>query len=355
VLLYSLKSTGILPANILTSWTIQIGSALVVLLLSLGLADKINELSSDLKVRVDELDEMNQKLNQSEKRFRELFHGVGDIIFVLDQNWNFIDINRAVTRHMGYKQEEVRGKNILEFIYKNKDINDTYNRIFVMEKLEELIDSGTPVEFQAEFRQKYVMEPKELYLKLQFVELDETKEILGTASVIIEDVLNRYIEAERISFGINNYLRNAEIFSQKLTSHISKFSDNDTSLAIRTSLREIIINAIEHGNLNITFDEKTKAMNDGSYLTFIQQRQDDPRYKEKTVKIEYVLNSKKVAFRITDEGNGFDHSKMMNTKMDKLNQENIQHGRGIMMTKDVFDIIEYNDKGNQVSLVKYFR
>jgi two-component system, sensor histidine kinase LadS len=355
VLLYSLKSTGILPANILTSWTIQIGSALVVLLLSLGLADKINELSSDLKVRVDELDEMNQKLNQSEKRFRELFHGVGDIIFVLDQNWNFIDINRAVTRHMGFKQEEVRGKNILEFIYKNKDINDTYNRIFVMEKLEELIDSGTPVEFQAEFRQKYVMEPKELYLKLQFVELDETKEILGTASVIIEDVLNRYIEAERISFGINNYLRNAEIFSQKLTSHISKFSDNDTSLAIRTSLREIIINAIEHGNLNITFDEKTKAMNDGSYLTFIQQRQDDPRYKEKTVKIEYVLNSKKVAFRITDEGNGFDHSKMMNTKMDKLNQENIQHGRGIMMTKDVFDIIEYNDKGNQVSLVKYFR
>ncbi|MCG9875623.1 MAG: ATP-binding protein [Leptospiraceae bacterium] len=355
VILFTLKSTGILPTNIYTSWTIQIGSALVVLLLSLGLADKINELSGDLKIRVDELGELNAKLNQSERRFRELFHGVGDIIFVLDSNWNFIDVNRAVTKHMGFKQDEIKGKNILEFIYKNKGINDTYNRIFVMEKLEELMETGTPVEFQSEFRQKYVMEPKELYLKLQFVELDETKEILGTASVIIEDVLNRYIKSERISFGINNYLRNAEIFSQKLTSHISKFSDNDTALAVKTSLREIIINAIEHGNLNITFDEKTKAMSDGNYLSFIQQRQEDPRYRDKTVNIEYVLDTKKVAFRITDEGNGFDHKKTMETKLDKLNQENIQHGRGIMMTKDVFDIIEYNDIGNQVSLVKYFR
>jgi hypothetical protein len=150
-------------------------------------------------------------------------------------------------------------------------------------------------------------------------------------------------------------LRNAEIVSQKLTSHITKFSDSDTLLSVRTSLREIIINAIEHGNLNITFDEKTKAMTEGNYLHFIQQRQEDPRYKDRKIKIEYVLDSKKVAFRITDEGYGFDHKKMMHAKMDQLNEASIQHGRGIMMTKEVFDVIEYNDKGNQVSLVKYFR
>ncbi|WCL50242.1 7TM diverse intracellular signaling domain-containing protein [Leptospira sp. GIMC2001] len=354
-ILYALKSAGILPSNPFTNWTIQIGSSIEVALLSLGLANKINELTGDIEVRVKELNETNQKLFTSENRFRELFHGVGDMIFVLDHNWNFIDMNRTVTRHLGFKPEEVRGKNILEFIYKSKDIKDTYNSIFVLEKLEELLDTGKPVDFQAEFRQKFVMEPKELYVKLQHVQLDENKEILGTASVLVEDVIGRYLTKERISFKINNYLRNAEIISQKITAHISKFSDGDTMLGVRTSLREIIINAIEHGNLNISFDEKTQVMATGNYLQFIQQRQVDPRYKDKLVTIEYVLDSKKVAFRITDEGKGFDHKKMMEAKMEKLNEANVQHGRGIMMTRDVFDIIEYNDKGNQVSLVKYFR
>jgi hypothetical protein len=355
VVLYSAKSAGYLPSNDWTNWTIQIGSALVVALFSLGLGDKINELSRDLSQRVVELKDTNQKLQRSDQRFRELFHGVSDIIFVLDPQWNFIDVNKAVTKHLGFKSEEIKGKNILEFIYKNKDIKDTYNRIFVLEKLEELADTQAPVDFQAEFRQKFVMEPKELYIKLQYVELGQSKEILGTASVIVEDVLSRFIKKERVSFEMNNYLRNAEIISQKLTSNLLKFTDLDTVIGIRTSLREIIINAIEHGNLNISFEEKTESMLEGNYLQFIQTRQNDPRYKDKKIHIEYVIDSKKVAYRITDEGKGFDHKKIFTTKVENLNKENIQHGRGIMMTRDVFDIVEYNEKGNQVSLVKYFR
>jgi two-component system, sensor histidine kinase LadS len=355
VFLYTLKSLGFLPSNALTNWTIQIGSALQVALLSLGLADRINELSLDLKTRVNELGEANAKLHTSDNRFRQLFHGVSDIIFVLDEDWNFIDVNRSVTKQLGFKPEEIKGKNILELVFKSKDLKDTYNRIFVMEKLEELHETEKAVDFLAEFQQKFVMEPKELLIKLQYVFLENKKEILGTASVMVEDILGRYLKKERIEFSIDNYLRNAEIMSNKLTNHIKKFSDINTLMAVRTSLREIIINAIEHGNLNINFDEKTKAMEDGNYLQFIQNRQNDPRYKDKKIVIEYVLDSKKVAYRITDEGKGFDHKKMMEAKMENLNQEFAQHGRGIMMTKDVFDIIEYNDKGNQVSLVKYFR
>jgi PAS domain S-box-containing protein len=354
-LLYTLKSGGILPSNGWTNWTIQLGSAIQVVLLSLGLADRINELSLDLKKRNAELHDSNKKLQGSEHRFRELFHGVSEIIFVLDADWNFIDVNRAITKNLGFKKEEIQGKNILELIYKSKDIKDTYNRIFVMEKLEELHDTGNPVDFQAEFKQKYVMEPKELWIKLQYVQLDDKREILGTASVMVEDILGRFMQKERIVFNINNYLRNAEIISQKLSAHISKFSDMDTLVSVRTTLREILINAIEHGNLNISFEEKSKVMMEGSYLQFIQNRQNDPRYKDKKVTVEYVLDSKKVAYRITDEGQGFDHKKMMDAKMEDLNEDDVQHGRGIIMTRSVFDIIEYNDKGNQVSLVKYFR
>lgn len=352
---YTAKSLGLVPSNILTNWTIQVGSAIQVALLSLGLADRIKELSVSLNTKSIELDETTKKLSTSENRFQRLFNGLGDIIFVLDENWNFIEINKSITKHLGFKPEEVIGKNILEMIYKSGDIKDTYNRIFVMEKLEELHDTKAPVDFQAEFRQKYVMEPKEFYVKLQYGQMVDKIEILGSASVIVEDILNRYLQKERASFEIENLLRNAEILSNKLTQHLQKFTDPTTIMAIRTALREIIINAIEHGNLGITYIEKTKAMQEGNYLQFIQSRQNDPRYKNKTVKIEYVLDEKKVAYRITDQGKGFDHKKIMKKDVDNLNKEFSQHGRGIIMTRDVFDIIEYNDKGNQVSLIKFFK
>ncbi len=48
ILMYILKTYGVLPVNFFTQWSIQIGSSLVVVLLSLGLADKINMMRRDL-------------------------------------------------------------------------------------------------------------------------------------------------------------------------------------------------------------------------------------------------------------------------------------------------------------------
>ena len=49
IFLYTLKTFGVLPSNFLTQWSIQIGSSMVVVLLSLGLADKINTMRKDLQ------------------------------------------------------------------------------------------------------------------------------------------------------------------------------------------------------------------------------------------------------------------------------------------------------------------
>lgn len=43
----------------------------------------------------------------------------------------------------------------------------------------------------------------------------------------------------------------------------------------------------------------------------------------------------------------------MEKSIDAINEAHVQHGRGILMTKSVFDRIEYNEKGNQVSLIKF--
>lgn len=68
VVLYALKTFGVVPANFLTQWGVQIGSAMIVLLLSLGLADKINIMRRDLEVLIDD-----QKENERIARERALY------------------------------------------------------------------------------------------------------------------------------------------------------------------------------------------------------------------------------------------------------------------------------------------
>ncbi len=62
------KGFGLLPTNFFTTYAIQIGSALEVILLSLGLADRINTLQNELSQKT--IDEKNQKIeNEIRQRY----------------------------------------------------------------------------------------------------------------------------------------------------------------------------------------------------------------------------------------------------------------------------------------------
>jgi methyl-accepting chemotaxis protein len=61
IITYTLKTLGVLQATFITNWSVQIGSSMVVVLLSIGLADKINSMRKSLMVLNKEV-EHNEKL-----------------------------------------------------------------------------------------------------------------------------------------------------------------------------------------------------------------------------------------------------------------------------------------------------
>ncbi len=57
---------------------------------------------------------------------------------------------------------------------------------------------------------------------------------------------------------------------------------------------------------------------------------------------------------ITDEGDGFDHEKMLARSINDDTNGILSHGRGIAISKIFLDSIVYNQKGNSVRVTKNF-
>ena len=133
-----------------------------------------------------------------------------------------------------------------------------------------------------------------------------------------------------------------------------RFLDGEEIKGLRIGLREIILNAIEHGSLGISFDEKSRETATRTYFEFLVQRKAEKESERKVITVYYNLNSHRALFRIYDEGQGFDYKSIRQRTMSELMEGTLYHGRGILIAESVFDRVRYNERGNGVLLVKYF-
>jgi len=111
-------------------------------------------------------------------------------------------------------------------------------------------------------------------------------------------------------------------------------------------LTELMVNALEHGNLGISYDEKSKLNDCDDWENEVMRRLSLPSNKDKNIYIEFNRNDNEITFLITDQGSGFDWRQYMAICPSRVFDS---HGRGIAMANLIsFDQIEYLEPGNQV-------
>lgn len=124
--------------------------------------------------------------------------------------------------------------------------------------------------------------------------------------------------------------------------------DDDGRYALQTVLMELLTNALEHGNCNITYEEKTQWLESGKgILELIELKRNLPENINKKIKIGYFIGKEKSHFTIQDEGFGFDWRSRMNDSEEPVFEE--AHGRGINLSKGLVSALHYNYLGNGVS------
>ena len=111
-------------------------------------------------------------------------------------------------------------------------------------------------------------------------------------------------------------------------------------------LRELFINAVEHGNLGISYHEKGELINKDSMNQEIARRLALEENQGKRVEIVFERRPIDLVFTIRDQGQGFDWQRYLDFDPDRVFDPN---GRGIAMARTTsFDSIEYQGNGNTV-------
>lgn len=109
---------------------------------------------------------------------------------------------------------------------------------------------------------------------------------------------------------------------------------------------ELLINAVEHGNLSIGYQEKSELLRAGEWENEIMHRLALPQFSNKVVDVVLENKSGEIKLFISDQGEGFEHKNYMEISPERAFDPN---GRGIAMSKMMsFDSIEYLGKGNQL-------
>jgi DNA-binding response OmpR family regulator len=109
-------------------------------------------------------------------------------------------------------------------------------------------------------------------------------------------------------------------------------------------ISEIMTNAVEHGNLGITYEEKTKLVANNALGHEVEQRLNSPQFTKRCVTLRIQKNENGLIVEIEDEGAGFDFRKYLHMDESRVFDN---HGRGIALANQYLKL-EYFGRGNKV-------
>ena len=124
--------------------------------------------------------------------------------------------------------------------------------------------------------------------------------------------------------------------------------DRTERIRVGIALHETLVNAIEHGNLELSSDLRQE--DEQVFQDLGEKRRRQLPYRDRRVRVRATLSRSEAVYVVEDEGPGFDPATVP-VATDPANLERIG-GRGLMLIRTFMDEVEHNDKGNRITLRK---
>jgi len=164
-----------------------------------------------------------------------------------------------------------------------------------------------------------------------------------------------YLVRESSEYRLDNDLSQIILFCHRLTRNLEDRLPQNVSILLQIALEEILINSIEHGNLEIGYEKKTELkMRTENYWELLIRECNQEYLANRKIHVSYYLDNERVTYTIEDEGKGFNWKWYLENSSDISNDiVKNYHGMGLQIASNSFDI-SFNETGNIITLTKYF-
>lgn len=179
--------------------------------------------------------------------------------------------------------------------------------------------------------------------------LEEISDMLRAR--LTRDRLSGTIVSSDVAYRLPNDHELATALVGRLEEQLNELgvADKTGVFRIALGLKEALINAIDHGNLELNSNLREDG-SQTSYRTLGTERSTQEPYASRRVTLRATITDDEIRYVINDEGPGYDPS----TLPDPRDPENLlrPHGRGLMLIQNFMDSVTHNAKGNEITLVK---
>jgi len=115
---------------------------------------------------------------------------------------------------------------------------------------------------------------------------------------------------------------------------------------VTQALTELLVNAVEHGNLGLGNVAKTALLKQGRWEAEVARRLAQPEYAHRHVRLVREHGAERWHFEIEDEGEGFDWRPFLVSDPARSSAPN---GRGILLARQLaFGDLTYLGAGNRL-------
>lgn len=134
---------------------------------------------------------------------------------------------------------------------------------------------------------------------------------------------------------------------QRLLTEVQQFGEN-TLMRIGIALNEALVNAMFHGNLELSSD-----LREGDGSRFEELKEERRRlgpYASRQITVTARVSQTEGVIAVRDEGPGFDRS-LVPDPTETNNLEKLS-GRGLFLIQTFFDEVQFNSRGNEITMIK---
>jgi CheY-like chemotaxis protein len=124
--------------------------------------------------------------------------------------------------------------------------------------------------------------------------------------------------------------------------------DENTRIRVGIALEEALLNGLYHGNLEVHSDLRESG--GMAYYELAERRRHVAPYSGRRLHLEAYLSRGSARFVVRDEGPGFDTASLPDPT-DPANLERAS-GRGLLLIRTFMDQVVYNERGNQITMIK---